>query len=70
MTATTYKVDGMTCHHCVMAVTEELSKIPGVSGVEVDLVPEQISTVTVTSAAPLDHKAVDEAIDEAGYALV
>ena len=53
MATTTYKVTGMTCGHCVNAVTSELTGLDGVSAVTVDLVPDGVSLVTVTSAAPL-----------------
>lgn len=69
MAQTTYLVDGMTCQHCVNSVTEEISAIPGVSAVTVDLVPGGASTVQVTSAAELDRSVVAAAVDEAGYAL-
>jgi copper chaperone len=70
MTTTTYAVTGMTCEHCVHAVTEELSGLDGVSQVEVDLVPDGESKVTVTSEAALTEGAVAAALDEAGdYAL-
>ena len=68
-TTATYTVTGMTCGHCVSSVTEEISKLPGVSEVAVDLVPSGASAVTVTSAGPLDEPAVREAVDEAGYEL-
>lgn len=66
MTTQTYAVTGMTCDHCVRAVTTELVMVPGVKGVDVDL---GSGTVTVTSDQPLDRDAVREAIDEAGYEL-
>jgi copper chaperone CopZ len=66
MTATIYEVTGMTCEHCVHAVTEELSRLDGVSGVNVELVPGGASSVTVTSAEPLADEAVSAALDEAG----
>jgi len=69
-TTATYSVSGMTCAHCVAAVTEEVSRLDGVSAVEVDLNAGGDSRVTVTSAAPLPVEAVREAVDEAGYALV
>lgn len=69
MTTTTYSVTGMTCAHCVTAVTEEISKLPGVDGVSVDLVTDGASRVTVASEAPLDEERVREAVDEAGYEL-
>lgn len=65
----TYRVTGMTCEHCVAAVTEELSALDGVTGVAVDLVAGGTSTVTVTSAEPLDSALVAEAVEEAGYGL-
>jgi copper chaperone len=66
MTTTTYKVTGMTCEHCANAVTSEVSALDGVSTVEVALVPSGVSTVTVTSAAPLPDAEVVAALDEAG----
>jgi copper chaperone len=38
-TTTTYSVTGMTCSHCVAAVTEEVSRLDGVSAVDIDLNP-------------------------------
>jgi copper ion binding protein len=68
-TTATYAVTGMTCSHCVAAVTEEVSRLDGVSAVDVDLNAGGDSRVTVTSSAPLSLDAVREAIDEAGYTL-
>ncbi|WP_301320767.1 heavy-metal-associated domain-containing protein [Actinokineospora globicatena] len=56
----------MTCGHCAASVTEELSAIGGVSGVDVDLAT---GAVTVTSATGLDRGAVAAAVTEAGYQL-
>ena len=70
MTTTTYNVAGMTCGHCVSAVTEEISKLPGVTDVSIDLVAGGTTPVTVTSSEPLDEAAVSEAVDEAGYEVV
>ncbi len=69
MTTTTYDVTGMTCAHCVAAVTAELTTLDGVRDVVVDLNSGGPSRVTVTSAAPLPGAAVRAAIDEAGYEL-
>jgi copper chaperone CopZ len=63
----TYTVTGMTCGHCVQAVTGELSGLPGVDAVQIDLAT---GAVTVTSAAPLADDVVRAAVDEAGYELV
>ncbi|WP_432541008.1 heavy-metal-associated domain-containing protein [Kineococcus sp. SYSU DK002] len=62
-----FGVSGMTCGHCVAAVTEEVSALPGVESVHVDLVAGGTSTLTITSASPLDRSAVAAAVDEAGY---
>ena len=59
-------VVGMTCGHCVSAVTEEVSQVPGVTGVDVDLAS---GGLTVTSDAPVGENAVRAAIEEAGYAV-
>lgn len=69
-TMTTLHVNGMTCGHCVHAVTRELSGLDGVLEVSVDLVANGTSTVTVTSAADLVPDEVRAAVDEAGYELV
>ena len=63
----TYTVTGMTCAHCVAAVSEEVGAVPGVTAVEVDLAT---GALTVTSDAPVDDGAVAAAVDEAGYELV
>ena len=54
----------MTCGHCVNAVTEEVSALPGVTEVDVDLAS---GGLTVTSDAPVDEAAVRAAVEEAGY---
>lgn len=64
---TNYKVEGMTCGHCVNSVTQEVSSIAGVSKVEVDL---STGNVAVESAEALDPQAVQAAVEEAGYTLV
>ena len=63
-------VDGMTCGHCVMSVSEELSEIPGVKNVEVILNSGATSKVTVLTDTPLDDAAPSDAVSEAGFTLV
>ena len=69
-TTASYSVSGMTCSHCVAAVSEEVGRLGGVSAVEVDLNVGGDSRVRVTSEAPLPVDAVRNAVDEAGYVLV
>lgn len=66
MTTNTYTVSGMTCGHCVGSVRSEVSQIPGVTEVQVDLTSGQ---VTVTSEAPIAIETIRASIDEAGYEL-
>ena len=66
MSTASYTVVGMTCGHCVNAVTEEVSALPGVSTVDVDL---ESGGLTVSSDAPVDEAAVRAAVEEAGYSL-
>ncbi|MGY1760424.1 heavy-metal-associated domain-containing protein [Geodermatophilus sp. SYSU D00779] len=66
MSTTSYTVTGMTCGHCVNAVTEEVSAVPGVTAVEVDLAT---GGLTVTSTEPVDADAVRAAVEEAGYSV-
>ena len=66
MSTSTYTVTGMTCGHCVASVTEEVTAIPVVQDVQVDLASGQ---VTVTSSEPVDPVLVRAAVQEAGYTL-
>ena len=66
MSTSTFTVTGMTCGHCVHSVTEEVSEIPGVLDVQVEL---DTGRLTVTSSAPLEESAVRDAVEAAGYQL-
>lgn len=65
MTTSTHGVSGMTCDHCVRAVTAEVGQLDGVSAVDVDLAT---GTLTVTADTPPTDDAVRAAVEEAGYA--
>ena len=66
---TVLDVEGMTCGHCVSAVTNELSEVQHVSNVSVILRKGGTSEVTVVSDDVLDLDAVRAAVDEAGYSV-
>ena len=66
MTTETYTVQGMTCGHCVSSVTEEVSELPGVTDVSVDL---DSGRVTVSADQPVGEEKVRAAVEEAGYSL-
>jgi copper chaperone len=59
-----YEVTGMTCGHCVAAVTAEVSRVSGVQQVDVALP----GTLTVNGEGFTDDD-VRAAVDEAGYAV-
>ena len=65
-----FTVEGMTCGHCVMSVSEELSEIPGVKNVEVILNSGGTSKVTVLTDKALEDSALGDAVSEAGFTLV
>ena len=64
MNTKTVTVVGMTCQHCVSAVTEEVGALDGVTGVTVDLASGRVD---VASDTPIDDAAIAAAVDEAGY---
>ena len=63
-TTTAYTVTGMTCEHCVRAVSTEVRQVPGVRDVQVDLATGRVA---ITSDGPVDDTAVRAAVNEAGY---
>jgi len=65
-TTTEYVVSGMTCAHCVHAVTEEVAGLPGVTEVDVDL---SSGALTVVSDAAIPFGDIERAVDEAGYTV-
>ena len=67
MTTSDYAVRDMTCGHCAGAVTAEISKVSGVTGVQVDVAAGR---VTVQSDQPVAADAIAEAVEEAGYEVV
>jgi len=63
MDTVVYVVPGMSCSHCEAAVAEEISALPGVEGVAVDLATKRVEV----SGTALDDAAIRAAIEEAGY---
>ncbi len=64
MSTATYTVTGMTCGHCVSSVKEEVSEVPGVTSVDVDL---DSGRLTVESDSPIEPATIVAAVEEAGY---
>jgi len=65
ITTRTYTVQGMSCGHCRVAVSEEVGDVAGVSGVEVDLASGRLEV----QGSAIDDAAVAAAVEEAGYRL-
>jgi copper chaperone CopZ len=65
-TALTLVVEGMSCEHCKVAITGEVSRVSGVESVDVDIDAKRVRV----RGADLDAGAVVDAIDEAGYDAV
>ena len=66
MSEQTFTVLGMTCEHCVRAVTQEVQAVPGVAGVEVEL---EDGRLTVRADEHLDDEKIRAAVEEAGYRM-
>ena len=66
MTTQTFHVTGLTCGHCVGAITSELSVLAGVTDVQIDLVVDGTSTLRVITDNELTDDEVALALDEAG----
>ncbi|MBG6219063.1 copper chaperone CopZ [Arthrobacter sp. CAN_A6] len=67
---TTIKISGMTCGHCVSSVLEELSEVPGVEKVDVQLNAGGVSTADVTAETEPDPAELRKAVETAGYTVV
>ncbi|MFW0107644.1 heavy-metal-associated domain-containing protein [Rothia sp. P7181] len=70
MTETIVKATGLTCNHCAMSVEEELKELSEVQEVNVDVVKDGESTVTISHEEELSRDKIREAIAEAGFTLV
>ena len=63
-------IDGMTCGHCAHAATGKLSHIAGVTSVNIDLHPGEVSPVAIDSDIDLSDSDIAAAVEEAGYTIV
>ncbi|HOO59279.1 MAG TPA: heavy metal-associated domain-containing protein [Candidatus Mcinerneyibacteriales bacterium] len=60
-------VEGMTCHHCGMAVRRAIEQLPGVKEIVVDLATGRIE---VTGEEALDRERIRRSVEEEGYRVV
>ena len=61
-----FPVTGLTCGHCVGAITTELSAVPGVTDVQIDLVVGGTSALSVTADKTITDAELTAALEEAG----
>lgn len=61
------KIRGMTCQHCVAAVTKALSSIEGIDNVSVDL---ESGEATFEENIPVDPRIIREKIEDEGYEII
>jgi copper chaperone len=64
---TTIKIKGMSCQHCVMAVTKALKEIDGLNEVTVNLEKGEAS---FNESKPVNKDLIKEKIKKAGYEVV
>ena len=65
--ASTIKVKGMSCQHCVMSVTKALSQLDGVKNVQVDLAKGEVRFDNTKEVA---SNRIEKAISDAGYEVI
>jgi copper chaperone len=62
-----FAVTGMSCEHCASAIRAEISRLPGITAVDVDVTA---GTVRVTGDPVPGDTPLREAVEEAGYEFV
>ena len=62
----TIKIEGMSCHHCVMAVQKELSKLENVKVKDVQIGSAEVEF----DETKVTDKVLADAIEQAGYKIV
>ena len=65
--ATTLKVKGMSCQHCVMSVTKALGQLEGIKNVQVDLAKGE---VRFDNSKEVPSNRIENAIKDAGYEVI
>ncbi|SBV97860.1 Copper chaperone CopZ [uncultured Eubacteriales bacterium] len=68
MEQTILKVDGMSCEHCVKAITKAVGALPGIENVSVDLNGKTVTVTYDPTQSPLDT--IKAEIDDQGYEIV
>lgn len=68
MEQTILKVDGMSCEHCVKAITKAVGALPGIENVSVDLNGKAVTVTYDPTQSPLDT--IKAEIDDQGYEIV
>jgi len=61
-----WKATGLTCNHCAQSVTKNLMALSGMGSVEVDLKPNQISTIHTHGTREFSAQEISSALRQAG----
>lgn len=61
-------VEGMSCEHCVKAITNAVSALPGIGSVAVDLSAKTVTVEHDPAQSPLEK--IKAEIDDQGYEIV
>jgi copper chaperone len=65
--ASTIRVKGMSCQHCVMSVTKALGQLEGIKNVQVDLAKGE---VRFDNSKEIASNRIEKVIIDAGYEVV
>lgn len=68
MEKTVLKVDGMSCEHCVKAITKAVSALEGVDEVKVDVTTKTVTVTHDEAKAPLNKIKLE--IEDQGYDII
>lgn len=66
MSEQVWKATGLTCNHCAQSVTKNLLTIEGMKSVEIDVKPNEISSIQTSGAREFSSEEIERAIRRAG----
>lgn len=64
MSEVSYYIPGISCHHCVMTISNELSELDGINTVNVDLESKRVS---ISYESPADETSILNLLKEINY---
>lgn len=61
-----WKATGLTCNHCAQSVTKNLMSLPGMNSVEVQVKPNETSTIQTHGSREFSSQEISSAMRQAG----